>query len=73
MLLLSAFAFTNIFTIESLHLFHPRVPQCPIITWIVLACRMARGTDQVFIHILLRAVAQISIGERDFRYFRFHW
>ena len=34
---------------------------------------MARGTDQVFIHILLRAVVQISIGERDFRYFRFHW
>ena len=42
------------------------------IPWIVLACRMARGTDQVFIHILLRAVAQTSIGERDFRYFRFH-
>ena len=41
--------------------------------WIVLACRMARGTDQVFIHILLRAVAQTSIGEREFRYFRFHW
>ena len=52
---------------------HFGVQESCIRTWIVLACRMARGTDQVFIHILLRAVAQISIGERDFRYFRFHW
>lgn len=38
MLLLSAFAFTNIFTMESLHLFHPRVPQCPIITYFFFQC-----------------------------------
>ena len=44
-----------------------------ILFWIVLACRMARGTDQVFIHVLLRAGAQTSIGERHFRFIGFHW
>ena len=43
------------------------------LVWIVLACRMARGTDQVFIHLLLRAVAQTNFGKRDLRYIKFHW
>ena len=28
---------------------------CALFPWIVLACRLARGTDQVFIHVDLRA------------------
>ena len=46
---------------------------CIFFFWIVLACRMARGTDQVFIHLLLRAVVQTSFGIRDLRYIKFHW
>ena len=52
---------------------HFGVQESCIRTWIVLACRMARGTDQVFIHVLLRAGAQTSIGERHFRFIGFHW
>ena len=59
--------------VSTLCFFGSQFQVCFMIFWIVLACRMARGTDQVFIHLLLRAVAQTSIGERDFRYFRFHW
>ena len=29
--------------------------------WIVLACRLARGTDQVFIHSQLRVRAQAEL------------
>ena len=42
--------------------------------WIVLACRLARGTDQVFIHAHLRAGAQTSNNKEGFqRLVESHW